>query len=232
MDFESMVQSVYESLLRPGMGAIDVGAHVGRHGLEMVRCVAPLGQVKMFEPIPDLFTSLSARVNADEGIRRCAEVFPFALSDESGDTEFCIAVDAPGYSGIRERHYDVPTRVQRINVPMKRLDEVAGEMTRVDYIKIDTEGAEWNVIKGAVRTIERHRPIITFEFGQNSYGCFDVNPLDVHKFFTERFFSIMDVLGRRLDDEAFLSSSIRQEVWDYVAVPGEKIDTVHLPAKS
>jgi FkbM family methyltransferase len=227
MDFEAKVQGVYEAVLRPGMGAVDVGAHVGRHGMEMVKCVAPGGHVMMFEPLPDLFATLHDRVKADDAINACAEVYPFALSDTTGETEFCVAVDAPGFSGLRERRYDVPTRVRRINVSVRRLDDIAKLMVRVDYIKIDTEGAEWNVLKGASQTIDRHRPVITFEFGENSYSAFDVNPVDVYSFFARKSFWVLDILGRRLDEAGFRSSSVRQEVWDYVAIPNEKFDQIN-----
>jgi FkbM family methyltransferase len=222
MDYEAKVQQVYEAILRPGMGGIDVGAHVGRHSLEMVRCVAPGGYVMMFEPLPDQFAALQSCIQADLTLSKHAEVHPFALSDVSGQTEFCVAVDAPGYSGIRERRYDVPTRVKRITVPLARLDDVAGHMKRVDYIKIDTEGAEWNVLKGAPRTLDRHRPVVTFEFGENSYSAFNVDPAEVFQFFALKSFTVLDILGRQLDQEAFCSSSIRQNVWDYIAVPNEK----------
>jgi FkbM family methyltransferase len=226
MDFETKVQNVYQTVLRPGMGAIDVGAHVGRHGLEMTKCVSPGGRVMMFEPLPDLYSVLRSHIEGDPSIKKCAEIHPFALSDITGETEFCVAVDALGYSGIRERHYDVPTRVQRIRVSVRRLDEVASEMKRVDYIKIDTEGAEWNVMKGASKIIIRDRPVITFEFGENSYGAFDVDPIEVFKFFAEKSFVVLDILGRELDEEAFRLSSIRQDLWDYVSVPAEKLDLI------
>jgi len=226
MDFEARVQSVYEGFLRPGMGAIDVGAHEGRHGFRMIERVAVSGYVMMFEPLPILFAALTSKVQADQALRCCAEVLPFALSNTTGNTEFCVAHDAPGYSGLRERRYDVPTRVQRINVEVRRLDEVAASMGRIDYIKIDTEGAEWNVIQGGSRLIERHRPIITFEFGENSYSIFNVNPADVFGFFAKQSFLVFDIFGRKLDEESFRSSSIRQEVWDYIAVPTEKCGLV------
>lgn len=222
IDFEAKVQQVYEAVLRPGFGAIDVGAHVGRHGLEMVKHVAPGGYVMMFEPLPDLFAKLHSRVSLDPDVGGHAAVYPYALSDISGETEFCIAVDALGYSGIRERRYDTPTQVRRIQVPVRRLDDLVSSMARVDYIKIDTEGAEWNVLKGSVETIARHRPVITFEFGMGSYAAYGVDPADVFRFFARKQYLLLDILGRQLDEAGFASSSVRQELWDYIAVPAER----------
>jgi FkbM family methyltransferase len=228
IDFESKVQEFYSMLLRPGMVAIDVGAHVGRHGLEMIKCVAPGGFVLMFEPLPEQFSGLDACIRADHEMAKHAAVYPYALSDKVGETEFCVAVDCPGYSGIRERRYDTPTRVQRIQVPARRLDDEVGSLKRVDYIKIDTEGGEWHVLQGAAETIKRYRPSITFEFGESGYAAFGVDPGEVFRFFAKQSYAVLDILKRNLSEAEFCTSSRTQAVWDYIAVPREKMASLGL----
>jgi FkbM family methyltransferase len=227
IDFESRVQRVYEAVLRPGCGAIDVGAHVGRHAFEMMKLVTPGGHVKMYEPMPEFFAKLCTRVNNLIGADQKVEVYPYALSDSTGQTEFCVAIDAPWFSGMRERRYDSPTRVQRIEVPVRKLDDEARLMSRVDYIKIDTEGAEFYVLKGSTETMHRHRPVITFEFGLASYKVYDIDPGEVYRFFQLHSYNLYDILGKLMIDEASFSlSSVNQQLWDYIAVPIEKTDFV------
>ena len=223
MDYDQRVQQLYEAVLRPGMGAIDVGAHVGRHGIEMAKLVMPSGCVMMFEPLPELFLRLQQQILENFANSNSTTVHPYALSDTNGETEFCVAVDAPWFSGMRERAMNVTTKVQHIKVQARRLDDIARDMNSVDFIKIDTEGAEWAVLRGAGDTISRHRPVVTFEFGLESYSAYDVDPVDVFKFFGDKSYVLMDILGRILDVSAFCSSSVKQEVWDYVAVPREKL---------
>jgi FkbM family methyltransferase len=221
MDFESRLQRFYEQFLAAGMYCADVGAHVGRHGLEMLRLVGPSGRVLLFEPLPDLYTKLKTILQSEHPVSD-VEVFPYALSDETGETEFCVAVDALAYSGIKERRYDSETQVVRINVEVRRLDDIIGDWPRLDYIKIDTEGAEWNVIKGAAHSIERFRPVISFEFGESSYAVYGVSPGAVYDFFVANKYLIFDILGRQLERHAFVESSKHQAVWDYIALPNER----------
>ena len=145
-----MLQRFYESVLKSGMNAIDVGAHVGRHALEMVRLVGPSGHVYAYEPIPSLYESLKTQSNREE-LKNVLKVYPYALSNSEGIIDFCLAVDTPWFSGILERVYDEPTRVEHIYVESHKLDEIIDASLPVSYIKIDTEGAEWNVIQGAAR---------------------------------------------------------------------------------
>lgn len=226
MDYEKRVQSIYEALLRPGMIAVDVGAHVGRHAFEMARLVSPGGQVHMFEPLPQMVAHLKASTAAETRLRAVCAVYPYALSNEGGATEFCVAVDALAYSGLKERRYDTATAVERIKVEVRRLDEVLSALARLDYMKIDTEGAEWQVLLGAEGLIAKFRPVISFEFGENAYAPYGVNPADVHAFLAAHGYRVFDILGRELDGPSFVDSSKRQQVWDYVAIEATNAELI------
>lgn len=218
MDYEQRVQAIYEAHLRPGMVAVDAGAHVGRHAFEMARLVAPGGNVYLFEPLPQMVSHLKGRIAGDARLQAVCKVYPYALSDSNGSTEFCVAVDALAYSGLKERRYDTATAVERIKVEVRRLDEVLSALPRLDYVKIDTEGAEWQVLLGAESLIAKFRPLISFEFGENAYAPYGVNPADVHAFLAAHGYRVYDILGRELDGPAFVDSSKRQQVWDYFSV--------------
>lgn len=222
MDYEQKLQSFYEAFLRPGMTAVDVGGHAGRHGFVMAKLVGETGRVHMFEPLPSLLSQLAAAIQRDELLSTVVRLHPIALSDQSGEAQFCVAVDALAYSGLLQRKYDSPTRVETITVVTARLDDVLRDDDHLDYIKIDTEGAEWAVIKGAERLIEQHRPVVSFEFGESSYGAYGVDPRDVHRFFAGAEYAVYDILGHPLTEAAFDQSSKLQRVWDYVALPIEK----------
>ena len=221
MDFEAKLQEFYESVLEPGMNAIDVGAHAGRHSVELVRCVSG-GKVIAYEPIPDMYERLIELCNENAALGSALEVYPYALSNSEGTIDFCIAEDAPWYSGILERQYDMPTRVRHISVESHKLDNLIDESLPIHYIKIDTEGAEWEVLKGAVQLIKRCRPFISFEFGECSYRNYEVDPKDVFEFFERSGYRLYDITGKLLDKEAFSKSSVDQHVWDYLAIPKEK----------
>lgn len=221
MDYEAKVQNLYEKLLRKGDNCIDVGAHAGRHMFPMAQCVAPSGQVYGFEPIPNLFEALNAEI-ARRGVGSQCHLAPYAASTEDGEAEFVVALDSPGYSGLKERTYDTPTRLERIRVQTRRLDGLHGDLAQLRFIKIDVEGGEWGVIRGATNLITRLRPVVAFEFGANSYEKYGVDPGEVFDFFVSRDYGIRDILGNALPErQRFIDESRLQKVWDYAAIPRE-----------
>ena len=89
-------------------------------------------------------------------------------------------------------------------------------------MKIDVEGGEYDVVRGARVTLLGHRPVVSFEFGQSSYARYGISGFDMARLWTELGYTLFDIRGRRLGAEAFAASAIHQEVWDYLAVPQER----------
>jgi len=228
-DYEGALQVAYESFLRPGDTAIDVGAHVGRHTLPIARRVLPGGQVIAFEPLPFCRTMLEDTLAFElGGARERVRVLPFALGERAASTEFVVAQDAPEYSGLQERVYDVPTRLERIPVEVRTLDELTADLDRLRYLKIDAEGGEYHILAGARALLRRLRPITTVEFGVNSCAKYGVTPQDLSRLLRELEYRCFDIRGRDVSDEAvFAASATRQEVWDYLAIPSEQLEVFH-----
>src|SRR5262245_37742493 len=164
--YEQLVQLCYEALLGDGDVAVDVGAHNGRHSIPMARCVWPAGRVLAFEPLPMCRETIARKVAEQHPeLAPNLTVYPYALGDFLGETEYVVAKDLPDYSGLRERYYDRPTRLERIPVQVKRLDDVCLDLPSLRYIKVDAEGGEYHILKGAVGCLRKFRPVVGFEFG-------------------------------------------------------------------
>jgi len=153
---------------------IDVGAHRGSILAEMLR-VAPAGRHLAFEPIPHLADLLRRDFPS-------VEVRQSALADHAGYSEFAhFRSHAEGWSGLRFR--PLPTGeepdVETIEVRLETLDEVVDPAYRPAVIKIDVEGAELQVLRGARGTLARHRPVIIFEHGSGSAETYGTSPADV-----------------------------------------------------
>jgi FkbM family methyltransferase len=218
-DYEARVERFYSRILSPGDVCVDVGAHSGRHTFPMSRVVGPSRRVFAFEPLPLVRAALFESLKSS-GLDGMVTLSAAALSDFTGRSTFVVAEDAPEESGLRERTYNVPTATKRIDVDVMTLDgALPSDISAVRYIKIDCEGAEWSVLRGAAGTIDRLRPLISFEFGEAAYGAYGTDPAEVHRFFAGRDYVVLDILGRQLDEAAFSTSSVRQKLWDYVAVP-------------
>lgn len=222
MDYEEKLEAFYSEVVREADICIDVGAHLGRHAIPLARLVGDQGRVYAFEPLPRQNAQLAASI-AGLGLEAVVPLYNVALSDEEGTARFVVAEDAPAYSGLRERRYDTPTALSEIQVEVCLLDRLLGEsLGKLRYVKIDTEGAEWAVIKGAAKTIERLRPIVSFEFGESSYAAYGVDPVAVHQFFEDLDYCVFDINGLRMSNGGeFARSSVTQAVWDYVALPRE-----------
>lgn len=148
-------------LVREGDTVIDVGANIGVMSLNFASRCGPSGRVIGFEPDPVNFDRVTANIklNKFNNIR----IENLALADKPGRLKlFRIDPRNPGMNRF------LPPNQQRgeaIEVSVATLDEFIAEnpMERIDLIKIDVEGFEMNVLKGARATISRWRPKLYIE---------------------------------------------------------------------
>lgn len=173
--YDRETRRVMECWLRRSFNCVDVGCHEGVILCQMLE-LAPAGRHFAFEPLPPLRERLQARFGAD----RRVEIHDCALSDSAGHAPFQYVVTNPSYSGLRERRYERQERIEQILVRTCRLDDVLPEALPIDFVKIDVEGAELQVLQGARRTLARHRPLIVFEHGLGAADCFGTTPEDVY----------------------------------------------------
>jgi FkbM family methyltransferase len=193
---------------------VDVGAH---HGdvLALCRAFAPRGRHFAFEPIPALAAQLRERFPG-------VDVHELALSDEAGDADFHHVVTNPGYSGLRRRSYARPDeRVETISVRTVRLDDVIPAEQRVHFIKIDVEGAEQQVLQGAVRTLSRWRPHVVFEHGRWAADHYGTTPEMVYRFLVEQCgLAVFTLDGRGpYSEEQFSALYDAGSWWNFLARP-------------
>lgn len=203
---------ILASVLRVDSNAIDVGANVGAV-LEAIVRLAPAGHHIAYEPIPEMHERLLAQYpNVD--VRQAA------LFDSAGTTSFTHILDAPAYSGLRQRRdVDVsPDRVREISVRTERLDDVLAEDYVPTLIKIDVEGAELGVLRGAVETLHRHRPLVLFEHGAGGADLYDARPTEVFDLFDEAGLRIFDLEGAGPYSRARFEEAFYEPIWNYVAV--------------
>jgi FkbM family methyltransferase len=222
LDYEVLVREVYEAVVRPGDVVLDVGAHLGRHTIPLARRVGPAGHVHAFEPLPSCRAALAQLLHASHpDLAGRITLHPFALGAATGESDFVVAVDRPGYSGLRPRCYELPTRLERIRVRVRAIDELFLDLPALRYLKIDAEGGELDVLRGAAGCLAKFRPVVGFEFGANAIGAYGITPRDLACFLREQGYTIRGIDGRRLTVEQFAQSARAQEICDYVAVPAE-----------
>ncbi len=155
--YEPELQHYIRSNLTPGAVALDIGANVGAVSLGLAKQAGPGGRIHAFEPAPPNRERLEANLALNTGLARSVEVHPFALGDTSGTLYWHEEPGNPGNGWLRHSG-DVP-------VPVRTLDDVVPDLgiDRLDFIKIDVEGMEEPVLRGAARTLRRWKPALYFE---------------------------------------------------------------------
>jgi FkbM family methyltransferase len=160
-----LIDAIIRRSVKKDSNCMDVGAHHGRF-LRTILRHAPRGRHIAIEPIPHMAEDLRSRFPA-------VELHDLALSDHSGKTTFHFLPDSPGSSSIKYRteRYAGKT-VRTLEVALATLDEVVAGRD-IALIKVDVEGAQYQVFAGAMRTLERCKPVVVFEHGsmaERDYG--------------------------------------------------------------
>ena len=142
------------------MTVLDIGAHAGLYTLIASKLVADTGRVVCFEPSPRERGRLLRHVK----LNGCGNVTvePVALGETDGDaTLYVVQGSETGCNSLRRG--DVGD-VQPVRVPLRRLDDYVarGEIGRVDVVKMDVEGGELAVLRGA-EFFRAARPVLLCE---------------------------------------------------------------------
>jgi FkbM family methyltransferase len=154
------VKFTYATLLR-GVDRpdqfIDVGSNYGSHSLMMMTAGVP---TLSFEPNPACTAYFAKWAERN---RLKPNVEPVALGNRHGEASFDYPPRAT-WLGIISRDEKVPPGYQRIRVPIRKLDDYREDLAPGKLlIKLDAEGAEPDIIRGAEKLITERRPMIIFE---------------------------------------------------------------------
>jgi len=154
-DYEPETLAAIAKLAEPGSAAIDVGANIGLISLWISKCVGPTGKVIGVEPSNWAVERLkhNAELSGADNI-----VSNAAVADKPGEADMTVI---NGY-----RVDDVNT-VTPQHVKMVTIDGLVAEhgITRLSLLKVDTDGYEVDVFRGAEKTLAELRPNLVFELG-------------------------------------------------------------------
>ena len=177
--YTRQTRQVMTRVLRADSNCIDGGAHVGAV-LDLMCELAPAGRHHAIEPLPHLNAGLERKFPR-------VTVHGCALGDVAGRASFKHVVNAPAYSGLRERAYTVrDPRIVDIEVTVARLDELIPADEPIAFIKLDLEGGEYHALVGGAATIRRCRPVIVFEAGGRSTRHYGVTGDMIFQLVTEQ----------------------------------------------
>jgi FkbM family methyltransferase len=156
---EERVQEFVAEHVKPGFVVYDIGAHIGFFTLLFSSLAGTAGRVYAFEPLPQNFDRLTANIEAN-GLSN-VEACSLAISDEEGSAT--LVVDDSSLKGhLAEMKPGGAENVVRVEA--RTIDAMVCHAARIpDLLKIDVEGAEGRVMRGAAQTIQACRPRLIIE---------------------------------------------------------------------
>lgn len=155
-EYSNEEATLFRSLLEPGAIALDIGAHIGPHTLVIANSVGTKGAVLAFEPQRVIFQMLCANM----ALNNLTNVYCYHV----------VVGDRPGTMVVPELDYSTENNFAGLALGAHQQGEKVRmltigslELQRCDFIKIDVEGMELDVLKGARETIRRFRPALYVE---------------------------------------------------------------------
>ncbi len=184
LQYDRLTKKIIKNILKPNSVCVDIGCHKGEI-FSLFLKYSPLGKHYAFEPIPEFYELLKTKYSTKN------HIFSFALSDKIEDTTFQYVKNAPAFSGILRRKYTIPNPdIEEIVVRTITLDEIIGGDEKIDFVKIDVEGAEMKVLKGAKKVIANSKPLVLFEFGKGASEYYNTTANDIYEYFEDLKMSI------------------------------------------
>jgi FkbM family methyltransferase len=185
-NYEASDSNMLYRIIEKDYTIFDIGGNIGWY-TNHVASMLTKGIVYAFEPIPETFQKLGNNValNGFKNIR----INNFPLSDKSGPLTFYYTPLMPGAASAA--NITNSENIQKIECTTRTLDSYVAEtnITRVDFIKCDVEGAELLVFKGAIETIKKYKPIIFTEMLRKWAAKFNYHPNDIVRLFEELGYS-------------------------------------------
>ena len=210
-----------QQFLRPNDVVFDVGANVGEWGLYALGVEQSI-HLYSFEPLPNIFSDMTNKLSCYPNV----QTFNLALSDERGKSAFCYYDETYQFSGLSSFYV---REVLKIDHQPPKIIEVEREtvpyfcrqqnLDKIDFLKIDAEGAEWIIIKGAAPLIEGKKiRAIQFEYG----GCYvdaKITLKEIYDFLSKNDYLVFRIMPHGLVHITHWKPSLENfDMSNYVAI--------------
>ena len=182
--------------LKKGMVCFDVGANIGYYTLLESKMVGDEGKVIAIEPSPINFKQLQKNIQNEKA--KNVELYQIAGGDQNGTIKFLLDPHS-NLSRIISNEEKVREKGEIVDVPMKKLDSFleASTIKTLDFIRMDVEGYEFNILEGMRNSIKKFRPAIQMEVHTRILGYEKTQKL-LEWFMSEKY-EVVYYITRQLD---------------------------------
>lgn len=215
--------SIFIDLVKKVGSFWDIGANIGYYSI--LGCKAnPNLKVIAFEPSvgPKVYMTENLKIN---GLEDRITIEPMALSNFNGEIEFYQIVNPkfPSILNLSGEH-NMGTKKsltsEKVKIPSLRIDDYESSANSIDLIKIDTEGAEVEILKGGQQTILKHRPIIVCE------TLFNRNEVEIEQVLGGLGYRFFNHTENGLQEAETLMREVDNGVRNCFCVPDSKLDMI------
>jgi len=204
---------------------LDIGTNVGLMTLQFAKLV-PKGKVYSFEPTHYAIGRLKRNMELNKTLAERIVVINSFVSEKTEADPNIVAFASWKVNGETDAanhpvHLGTPKSTE--GVPSTRLDDFADKMnlSRINFIKIDTDGHEYEVFKGALQSIKKYRPYIVFEIGLYVLEEKNIDFNFYYKYFSDLNYTLYDTKSKKkMTLENYKTYIPNKGSTDLIAVPG------------
>ena len=155
-NWEPTITFMFKKIIKPGMVVLDVGANMGYYTLLSAKLMKGTGKIYAFEPTSGGFKRLKTNISLNNFNN--IKIENIGLSNENKKIKAKIR-HSWKLDGLVEPKED--------NINMMKLDDYLqkNKINKVNFIKIDVDGYEYEVLKGAEKTLKKDKPVLCLEMG-------------------------------------------------------------------
>ena len=172
----------FRNVIKPGEVVLDIGANFGWYTTLFSELVGKTGKIVSFEPVPRIYRELLENIALNDPLKNIT-----AIQTSLGDREGTVTINT--FQGLSHGHSSISTLGREdyttCSVPMTTLDACIDDHLngrRIAMIKMDVEGAEMMVIRGAEQLLRNAADVrIMFEINSETASAFDYHPTDIIK---------------------------------------------------
>jgi FkbM family methyltransferase len=160
---------------------VDIGANVGLYSLYAK--FLPNSQFYSYEPYKFTYDLLNDNIELNNITN--VQTYNIGLSDKKGKTilNVCLSHDGLNTMGANPLRFN---DIHHVEVEINTLDNIFyNNNIKVDFIKIDTEGWEYNILKGGEKTIKKYKPIIQLEYNEINMTQCNINAKQLLNYINE-----------------------------------------------
>lgn len=175
-------------LLAAAKGAeciFDIGANAGYYALHFAKQFAPIKKVHAFEPVPHTYQTLTQNIAINK-LGPSIVANNLALGQKNGKVKFFIPAFSGSCAASMKKLHPGEDNIE-VSTAMTTLDEYCDshQVTQIDLMKIDVEGAEFFVLQGGIKTLERCKPTLFIEILRKWSRQFGIEPNQTIRFLLE-----------------------------------------------